>query len=125
MSARFADDNVTAARGARLRQELLEAGERDLEAYVPVLAAFRRPREDPGRQKELRIALQQASVAPRAMAAAANEIAEMAHQVATRSRPAVRGDALTAARLAEAAAQAAQQLVQINNSLIERTSDST
>jgi formiminotetrahydrofolate cyclodeaminase len=123
MAARFADDDAVAARGAELRRQLLEDGERDLESYVPVLAAFRRPREDPGRHEELRDALQKASEAPQAMAAAANEIAELAHLVATRSRPAVRGDALTAARLAEAAEQAARQLVEINNSLIERASD--
>ncbi len=120
MAARFADDDVMAARGAELRAQLLQDGERDLESYVPVLAAFRRPREDPSRREELRVALQKASEAPQAMAAAASEIAELAHQVATRIRPAVRGDALTAARLAEAAADAAQQLVELNNSLIER-----
>jgi formiminotetrahydrofolate cyclodeaminase len=125
MAARFADEEAMAARGAELREQLLQAGQRDLESYVPVLAAFRRPREDPRRAEQLRVALQKASEAPQAMAAAAHEIAELAHLVATRSRPAVRGDALTAARLAEAAEQAARQLVQINHSLIERTSDST
>jgi formiminotetrahydrofolate cyclodeaminase len=125
MSAKFADDDATARHGAELRQRLLAAAESDLESYVPVLAAFRRPREDPERQAELTAALQRASEAPRAIAAATGEIAEMAHQVASRSRPAVRGDALTAARLAEAAGQAARQLVEINNSLIERSSNDT
>lgn len=120
MCARFADDDDTAARGGELRRRLLEDAERDLESYVPVLAAFRRPRDDPGRAAELRDALRRASEVPRAMAAAAGEVAQLARQVAARSRPAVRGDALTATRLGEAAAQAAQQLVEINNSLIER-----
>lgn len=125
MSARFADDEAAATRAGELRRILVDAADRDLDAYVPVLAAFRRPREEPGRREELRSALQNASQTPRAMAAAAGEVSRLAHEVAARSRPAVRGDALTAARLGEAAAQAAQQLVDINNSLIERaTTDS-
>jgi formiminotetrahydrofolate cyclodeaminase len=123
MSARFADDEATAERAAVLRQELLQAARRDLDSYVPVLAAFRRPREDPARQAELRTALEHASEAPRAMVAAAGEIARLAQEVASCSRPAVRGDALTAARLGEAAAQAAQGLVDVNMSLLARASD--
>jgi formiminotetrahydrofolate cyclodeaminase len=121
MSAKFADDDATSARALELRQVLLDAADQDRESYVPVLAAFRRPHDDPGRQQDLKSALETASVAPKAMVAAASEIAQLAHQVATRSRPAVRGDALTAARLGEAAAECAQQLVRINDSLIGRT----
>jgi formiminotetrahydrofolate cyclodeaminase len=121
MCAKFAEDGATAARGAELREQLLQAGERDLESYLPVLAAYRRPADDPERSAQLRAALESASEAPQAMVAAATEVVQLAQRVAARSRPAVRGDALTSVRLGEAAAQAAQQLVEINNSLIERS----
>jgi formiminotetrahydrofolate cyclodeaminase len=106
MVARFADDLEVAARAPVLRTELLAAGERELVSYEPVLRATTKEARDR--------ALSEASEAPLAIARAAAEIASLAAQVMDESKPALRGDAAAGVLLAEAAAQAAVELVDIN-----------
>jgi len=106
MVASFAGEGETAARGAVLRGELLDAAERELHAYEPVLAAA----TDDAR----RAALSAASDAPLAIARAAAEVAELAAAMTERSKPALKGDAAAGALLAEAATRAAARLVEIN-----------
>lgn len=106
MVASFAGEQETAARGAVLRGELLDAGERELHAYEPVLAA--------ATEGERRAALSVASDAPLAIARAAAEVAELGAEVSVRSKPALKGDAAAGVLLAEAATRAAAQLVEIN-----------
>jgi methenyltetrahydrofolate cyclohydrolase len=103
-----------AARARDLRMRALELAERELSSYEPVLAAARLPRDDPGRGPRLEAALSEASGPPLAIAEAAAETAELAAEVAAASSPSVRGDAVTGAVLAEAAAAAAASLVEIN-----------
>jgi methenyltetrahydrofolate cyclohydrolase len=88
----------------------------DADAYAGVLAAQRAPDEPAGRPREQRIsaALAQASAVPLEVAEIGDRVAALAVEVAARGNPSVRGDALTAARLAAAAAQAAAALVRIN-----------
>jgi formiminotetrahydrofolate cyclodeaminase len=106
MVAAFAGAHEAAARAPMLRAQLLEAGERELHAYEPVLAAA-----TPEARRE---ALSVASETPVAIARTAAEVAELAARVASESKPALRGDAVAAVLLAEAVTRAAARLVEIN-----------
>lgn len=88
----------------------------DADAYAGVLAARRAPGPPAGRPREERVAtaLAQASEVPLEVAELGDRVAALAAEIAHRGNPAVRGDALAAARLAAAAAQAASALVRIN-----------
>ena len=130
MAARYAGDDAEgppgapAVRAAVLRAELLAEGERELQSYAPVLAAMRLPRSDPERPARLDAALEHACAAPLAIARAAAELAELAAALAAavaETTPAVRGDAVTAVLLAEAATRSAVALVESN--LAERGAD--
>jgi formiminotetrahydrofolate cyclodeaminase len=114
MVAAYTGMEEIVARAAELRAELLAAGEQELHAYDPVLAVRRLPADDPTRAQKLRAALTQASDAPRTIARAAAEVAELAAAVAGDARPDVRGDALAGELLAQAAARAAAVLVETN-----------
>jgi methenyltetrahydrofolate cyclohydrolase len=107
MSAEFAGAEATSARAAALRTELLACGERELHAYEPVLAAQRAG-------EGLADALSAAAEPPLAIARATVEVAELAAALAVSGRPALTGDAVAGALLAEAAAQAAARLVELN-----------
>ena len=114
MVARFADDPEAAGRTTAFRGELLAAGERELNSYEPVLEAWRLPATDPSRQQRLDAALSEASEAPLAISRTSSAVAELAADIAARSKPAVAGDAMVAAVLAEASSRAAARLVEIN-----------
>jgi len=88
----------------------------DSDAYGDVLAARRAPAQPAGRPREEQVsaALTRASEVPLEVAELGDRLAALAADVADRGNPAVRGDALVAARLAAAAAQAAAALVRIN-----------
>jgi methenyltetrahydrofolate cyclohydrolase len=111
-----------AERARALRQRALELAERELSSYEAVLAAMRLPADDPAREAHVETALSEASGPPLAIAEAAAETAALAVEVARASSPSVRGDAVTGATLAEAAAAAAASLVEIN--LAGRAGDS-
>jgi methenyltetrahydrofolate cyclohydrolase len=122
MSARLAGVSEEGPERAReLRRQAVELAERELTSYEPVLAALRLPADDPSREQRLETTLIEASGPPLAIAEAAAETAVLAAQVVGASSPSVRGDALTAAVLAEAAGAAAAALVEIN--LSERAGD--
>ena len=114
MVAGFANDEQAAARATALRAELLAAGERELYSYAPVLDAARLSKSDPSRKQRLDAALSEASETPLSIARASAEVAELAAGIAARSTPAVAGDAIAAAVLAEASNRAAARLVEIN-----------
>ncbi|HEU0024667.1 MAG TPA: cyclodeaminase/cyclohydrolase family protein [Thermoleophilaceae bacterium] len=101
-------------RARSLRLRALALADRELSAYLPVLEARRLPADDPARAATLEAALRDASRTPLAIAEAAAETAELATQAVLAAGPAVRGDALTGALLAEAATAAAASLVEIN-----------
>lgn len=102
------------ARAGQLRERALALAERELGSYEPVLEAIREPADRPGRERRLAAALVQASEAPAEIAATAAEVSALAAEIAARAGPAVRGDAVTAVLLAEAAARAAAGLVELN-----------
>jgi formiminotetrahydrofolate cyclodeaminase len=114
MVASFADQKEAAERAGALRARLLEAGERELRSYEPVLQAQRLPASDPARTKRLRAALAEASEALLQIARGSAEVAELAASVAADSKPALQGDAIAGALLAEASSRAAARLVEIN-----------
>jgi formiminotetrahydrofolate cyclodeaminase len=110
------DDEMRAIhdRAERLRAEAAELAELELHAYAPVLEAMRRSRDDPGRAHAIDAALSEAAESPLAIARAAAAVAELAAQAVRRSRPHLRGDAITGVLLAEAAVAAATRLAVIN-----------
>lgn len=114
MVAGFAGDPETAARGRRLREQLLASAEADQECYAPVLAAVRLPRDDPGRRARLDAALAAAARPPLTIARATAEVAALACGLRDALRPAVRHDAVAAVVLAEAATRAAAALAFAN-----------
>jgi formiminotetrahydrofolate cyclodeaminase len=117
MAARLARAGVSEAepeRAGELRRRALELAELELTSYEQVLAALRLPADDPDRGRRIETALTEASGPPLAIAETAAEAAALGVEVARASSPSVRGDALTGAVLAEAAAAAAASLVEIN-----------
>ncbi len=114
MAASFADDPEVVRRAETLQERLLACGERELRSYAPVLDAMRLSAGDPAREERVRSALSDASETPFEIAEVATEVAELAASVASRSKPSLAGDAIAGALLAEAVAQAASRLVEIN-----------
>jgi formiminotetrahydrofolate cyclodeaminase len=114
MSASFADAGESAARAAELRAQLLAAGERELQSYLPVLEAQRLPSDHPSRRERIEAALTEASQAPLAIARASAEVSELAAALSRAGKPSLAGDAIAGAVLGEAATRAAARLVEIN-----------
>jgi formiminotetrahydrofolate cyclodeaminase len=105
---------ATAQRASGLRDEALELGERDLQAYAPVLDAFALPADDDSRPARIAAARSEAAGPPLAIAAAAAELAELGAGLAVRGNPHLTGDAVTAALIAEAACRSGVKLVELN-----------
>ena len=105
-----------AAESRGLLRRAAPLAQADADAYGGVLAAQRAPGEpaSPPRKQRISAALAEASAVPLEVAELGDKVAALGAQIAARGNPAVRGDALTAARLAAAAAQAAAALVRIN-----------
>lgn len=114
MAAQLAGDTTAASRANELRAHALELAERDLSSYAAVFDAMRLPRDDPSRSGRVEEALLEASGPPTAIAECAAEVAELGAEMCRATNPHVRGDALTGALLAEAAAAATSTLVEIN-----------
>jgi formiminotetrahydrofolate cyclodeaminase len=115
MAANFTEARDDAyERAGLLRTRALELAEIELHAYWPVLEALRLPREDPDRSRRVADARSQASRSPLEVARVAAEVAELAADLAHAGNPNLAGDAIAGALLAEAAAQAAARLVEIN-----------
>jgi len=100
-------------RAAALRARALELADLDVEAYSEVLAVLRR-RDEPGHGARLREALANAAGPPAEIAEVAAELTALAADAVGHARGGVRGEALTAAVLGEAAVRAAAPLVAMN-----------
>jgi formiminotetrahydrofolate cyclodeaminase len=100
-------------RAAALRAAALELADEDVAAYSAVLAVLRR-RDEPGHGARLRAALSDAADPPLAIVEIAAEVTRLAADAAAEARGAVRGEAKTAAVLAEAAVRAGIPLVDLN-----------
>jgi methenyltetrahydrofolate cyclohydrolase len=114
MAAQLARETTAASRANELRTLALELAERDLSSYATVFDAMRLSRDDPSRSDRVEEALLAASGPPTAIAECAAEVAELGAEMCRATNPHVRGDALTGALLAEAAAAATSTLVEIN-----------
>jgi methenyltetrahydrofolate cyclohydrolase len=115
MAANFAEDAVeTFERAGRLRTRALELAEIELHAFEPVLEALRLPRDDPSRGERVQAAKTEASKSPLEITLLAAEVAGLGAEIAHTGNRNLTGDAVAGALLAEAAAQAAARLVQIN-----------
>ena len=100
-------------RAAELRAEALDLADRDMAAYTEVLAVLRR-RSEPGHGERLRAALSGAADPPMAVVEIAAELTRLAADAAAEARGAVKGEAMTAAILAEATVRAGLPLVDLN-----------
>jgi len=100
-------------RAGALRERALALADTDVAAYRAVLEV-RRERDLPGHATRLAEALSAAADPPVAIAEAAAEVARLAADAARRARGGVRGEAITAAVLAEAATTACVALVELN-----------
>jgi methenyltetrahydrofolate cyclohydrolase len=115
MAANFSEGaGASFERAGRLRTRALELAEVELHAYEPVLEALRLRRENPERAARVEAARTEASRSPLEIARVGAELTELAGELAHTGNPNLSGDALAAALLAEAAAQAAARLVAIN-----------
>lgn len=107
MAARFSSSEDVATAGDDLRTRLTQLASDDAAAYKAVLAT-----RGPARQEALRVATE----VPREIATLATEVATLAHGLTEHGNPRLLGDARVAELIAEAAAQAAGVLVEINTS---------
>jgi formiminotetrahydrofolate cyclodeaminase len=91
----------------------LELADRDVAVYAEVLAVLLR-RDEPGQGGRLRGALSEAANPPLAIAEIAAEVTRLAADAGSDARGAVRGEAMTAAVLAEAVVRAGIPLIELN-----------
>ena len=114
--AQLPDASELAADAERLSGLVASLGQADAESYGRVLAALRLPKE-PGperRKQEIATALSAAADVPMRVVEIGTQVAALGARVAAEGNPNLRGDAATAALLAEAGARAAALLVRIN-----------
>src|SRR5829696_9227553 len=100
-------------RAETLRGRALELADLDVAAYTEVIGVLAR-REEPGHGGRLREALSRAADPPLEIAAIAAELAALAADAAAAARGGVRGEAVTAAVLAEAVARGCVPIVELN-----------
>jgi formiminotetrahydrofolate cyclodeaminase len=100
-------------RAGALRARALELADTDVAAYRAVLEV-RREGDLPGHAARLAEALSAAADPPVAIAEAAVEVTRLAAAAARRARGGVRGEAIAAAVLGDAAAAACVALVELN-----------
>jgi methenyltetrahydrofolate cyclohydrolase len=121
MAARFAADQWEDGAGAvaqaeTLRARVLPLADEDARAYESFLLARRMSEEfDPQvRDAAIGEALSRAADVPLAIAEVALDVASLAAELVEHGNPNLRGDAATAAFLAEAAVRATANLVEVN-----------
>jgi formiminotetrahydrofolate cyclodeaminase len=104
---------VRQARAAQLRERALDLAEEDAVAYRGVMAVMRR-RDEPGHGERLRAALSEAADPPMRIVELAAEVARLAADAAQDARGGVRGEAITAAILAESVVRAGGPILALN-----------
>jgi methenyltetrahydrofolate cyclohydrolase len=107
------DSRSAVAQAERLRRRTAPLAQSDAEAYEEALAALHLPTELEAEVRNMALGqvLARAAEIPLVIAEAAADTASLAALVADRGTPERRGDAVTAALLAEAAAKATADLV--------------
>jgi formiminotetrahydrofolate cyclodeaminase len=125
MAARFAHDWDGAAgavaQAETLRHRAAPLAAEDAVAYENVLTAMRMPQdlESEVRNTLIGETLSRAADIPLLIAETANDVAELASEIAVQGNPNLRGDAAAASLLASSAARVAANLVEINLSTVE------
>jgi formiminotetrahydrofolate cyclodeaminase len=125
MAARFAHDWDGAAgavaQAETLRHRAAPLAAEDAVAYENVLTAMRMPQdlESEVRNTLIGETLSRAADIPLLIAETANDVAELASEIAVEGNPNLRGDAAAASLLASAAVRVAANLVVINLSTVE------
>jgi len=107
---------------AKLGVELQQAMDRDAESYERVLAAYRLPKESPGREEAIQQALRGAAEVPLGVAEGAAEVRALLARLVPISSPQMASDLKVGALLAEAAMEGARANVEIN---LESISDAS
>jgi formiminotetrahydrofolate cyclodeaminase len=102
LAARFAEDEGAVMRAKALVMQLVQLADEDAEAYTAFMAA----RNDETRARIIEV--------PEAIAAHADEVAELAESLRTQLRSSVAGDAEAAVELARASARVARRLAELN-----------
>ena len=117
------DMEVIRASAADLRMRCTESIDRDPEAYLRVLDAFKLPKETEGDKASRTMAIQEAmkgaTLVPLALAESAFRIIEMAGSVVQKGNPNAASDGAVAAMMARAAGLAALYNVRINLAAIK------
>lgn len=110
------DAAALADRADRLRRRVASLADEDAAAYRAVLDAYAMPKEaDPqGRRDRIRAALRRAAEVPLRIAEVGAEVAGLGARLVEVANPNLRGDALVAVLLADAATRSAAGLVRIN-----------
>jgi methenyltetrahydrofolate cyclohydrolase len=125
MAARFAHDWDGAAgavaQAETLRHRAAPLAAEDAVAYENVLTAMRMPKdlESEVRNTLIGETLSRAADIPLLIAETANDVAELACEIAVQGNPNLRGDAAAASLLASSAVRVAANLVEINLSTVE------
>ena len=125
MAARFAHgwDGAAGAvaQAETLRHRAAPLAAEDAVAYENVLTAMRMPKELESEVRNTLIGetLSRAADIPLLIAETANDVAELASEIAVQGNPNLRGDAAAASLLASAAVRVAANLVEINLSTVE------
>lgn len=109
------------AAAGELRGAALELAERELHSYGDLLQARRLPESEPGRQRRIAAAGEEAIASPLELCRCAGRAAELGAELAHEGNRNLAGDAICATLLAEAACRAAATLVQLN--LVDRPED--
>lgn len=114
-AGRLADADALTIEAERIAAAAASLIQADADSYLRVIEALRLPRDDaPARRHQIAAALSAACAVPMQIAELAVPVARAAAQVAAAGNPNLRGDAITGALLAAAAARAAAALVAIN-----------
>lgn len=120
MAARFSEQlpayEQVVADAERLRQRAAELADTDAQAFAAVLATHEATRNSDAddRREQIRAALEGAALVPLEIAQLGAETASLAVLLVDGGNPNLRGDAATAALLADAAVRSAAHLVGIN-----------
>jgi methenyltetrahydrofolate cyclohydrolase len=116
VSPDWSEARAVVAQAERLSRRVAPLAQIDAEAYEEALAALHLPEQLEPEVKDMALGqmLTRAAEIPLVIAEAGADVACLAAEVADRGAPDRRGDAITAALIAEAAARAAANLVAVN-----------
>jgi methenyltetrahydrofolate cyclohydrolase len=113
----LADAAAVATEADRLWQRALVLADDDARVYQEVVAAYALPKDADHRKDRIRVALERATDVPLEVARVASEAAMAASSLLEGGNRNLKGDAVAAVLLAEAAARGAATLVELNVAL--------